>query len=205
MPRTLGALFIIMEIWKDVKGYEGLYQVSNLGRVRSLGFDKWHKGKVLKPHIDGKGCYLMVGLHKENRMQHFNIHRLVACAFIPNPNKYPCVNHKDECKTNNCAENLEWCDYSYNALYGGAQYRNIINRTKNNSNNRELPVLLKDVNGKTIQRFRSCYDAARYLSIPNKTENAIRANIKRCCTSRKKGVNACAYGKIFEYDNNLEL
>jgi hypothetical protein len=193
------------EIWKDVVGYEGLYQVSNLGNVRSLGHDAWHKGRTLKPHLDGKGCYFMVGLHKEKQITHFNVHRLVATAFIPNTNNYPCVNHKDECKTNNRAENLEWCDYNYNALYGGAQYRNIINRTKNNSHNRELPILLKDTNGKTIQRFRSCYDAARHLPIPDKTEYAIRANIKRCCTSRKRGINACAYGFIFEYDDNLEL
>lgn len=194
------------EIWKDIKGYEGLYQVSNFGRVRSLGHDKWHKGKVLKHHIDGKGCYFMVNLHKNNKMQHFNIHRLVACAFIPNPNNYPCVNHKDECKTNNCANNLEWCDYSYNALYGGAQYRNIINRTKNNSKNRELPVLMKNLEGEIINRFRSCYDAARHLSfVTDKKEESIRANIKRCCVKRKDNINSFAYGFIFEYDDNLEL
>lgn len=193
------------EIWKDVVGYEGLYQVSNLGRVRSLGFDKWHKGGLLKPHLDGKGSYLMVGLHKDKNTKHENVHRLVAMAFIPNPNNLPCVNHKDECKQNNTSNNLEWCDYRYNALYGGAQYRNIKNRTKNNSINRELPILMKDLNGNIIKRFRSCFDAARNLDDIPKDVCAKRANIRRCCVARQKGANSYAYGYIFEYDNDLDL
>lgn len=192
------------EIWKDIEGYEGLYQVSNFGRVKSLGFDKWHKGKILKPQLDGKGCYFMVCLHKDKTIKHENIHRLVAKTFIPNPKNLPCVNHKDECKTNNKADNLEWCDHRYNALYGSSQYKNIIKRTKNNSRNRELPVLMKDLNGNILKRFRSCFEAARGLDI-NKDTYTKRANIRRCCVARKNGIKSYAYGYIFEYDNNLEL
>ena len=95
------------EIWKDIEGYEGLYQVSNLGRVKSLGVDKWHKGRVIKPQFDGLKHYLFVQLYKNKKSKRFNIHRLVAKAFIPNPNNLPQVNHKDEVKTNNNARNLE--------------------------------------------------------------------------------------------------
>ena len=107
-----------MEEWRDIKGYEGKYQVSNLGRVKSL--PKKGNGKkevILKPRPDGKG-YGMVALYKHRKVNHFKIHRIVAEAFIPNPNNYPQVNHKDENKTNNRVENLEWCSNEYNHNYG---------------------------------------------------------------------------------------
>ena len=118
------------EVWKDVVGYEGLYQVSNLGRVKSLGFDKWHKGRILKQSFDSKRNYLFVGLHKDGKIKQKNVHRLVAETFIPNPDNLPCVNHKDEDKTNNFVfvnkdgsvdlnkSNLEWCTVAYNTNYG---------------------------------------------------------------------------------------
>lgn len=109
------------EVWKDVKGYEGLYQVSNLGRVKSLARilndgRKW-KEKVLKLGKDKDG-YLQVHLYKNGKPKMFKIYRLVAEAFIPNPDSLPCVNHKDEDKTNNTVENLEWCTHEYNVNYG---------------------------------------------------------------------------------------
>ena len=99
-----------IELWKDVKDYEGLYQVSTLGRVRSL--DKYvnakirnvdkvlKRGKILKPNYDKDG-YLRVYLYKNGKGTNFLVHRLVVEAFIPNPDNLPCVNHKDEDKTNN--------------------------------------------------------------------------------------------------------
>ena len=106
-----------MEIWKDIKGYEGLYQVSNLGRVYGLTAHK-----LVKPHLNNKG-YLKVDLYKSGKGRRFFVHRLVAETYIPNPNNYPQVNHKDESKLNNCANNLEFCDGKYNINYGTGHER----------------------------------------------------------------------------------
>lgn len=107
------------EIWKDIEGYEGLYQVSNFGRVKSLGRFKKNnqiKEKILKPRINSSG-YKQVSLY--NKFQKtYSVHRLVAKAFIPNPDNLPQVNHKDENKLNNHVNNLEWCNSKYNNNYG---------------------------------------------------------------------------------------
>lgn len=107
-----------MEIWKTISGYEGIYEVSNLGRVRSLNrydlLGRFRPGVVLKPQFDGKNNYLHVNLNGKS----VNVHRLVAKTFIDNPHNYKEVNHIDEDKTNNCASNLEWCDHLYNNTYG---------------------------------------------------------------------------------------
>lgn len=105
------------EIWKDVIGYEGLYQVSNFGNVKSLNYMKTGKEKVLNARKNKYG-YLCIALSKEGRKKFYFVHRLVAIAFISNPNNYPQVNHKDEDKTNNACFNLEWCSAKYNMTYG---------------------------------------------------------------------------------------
>lgn len=117
------------EIWRDIEGYENLYQVSNLGRVKSLSRIKFNgvgcyitKEIILKPCKDKDG-YLYVQLSKEKVSKPHKIHRLVAKAFIPNPNNLPQVNHKDEVKYNNRIENLEWCDAKYNINYGTLKER----------------------------------------------------------------------------------
>ena len=108
-----------MEIWKDINGYEGLYQVSNTGKVMSLSYrgtiGAW---KILTP-IYNKG-YETVQLHKNGKTIRKYVHRLVAETFVPNPNKYKVVNHKDEDITNNKADNLEWRTAGYNVTYGHA-------------------------------------------------------------------------------------
>ena len=101
------------EIWKDKKDYEGHYQVSNLGRVKSI---KFGKEIILKQHI--RGGYYSVVLSKNGILKIFKVHRLVAEVFLPNPNNYKEVNHKDENKANNVVTNLEWCDRKYNQNYG---------------------------------------------------------------------------------------
>ena len=103
------------EIWKDIQGYEGQYMVSNLGRVKS--FKKNSNGNILKISDDGNG-YKQISLYKNGKSKTWKIHRLVAIAFIPNPNDLPQVNHKDEDPSNNCVDNLEWCDGKYNSNYG---------------------------------------------------------------------------------------
>lgn len=114
------------EIWKDIEGYEGLYQVSNMGRVRSLDRKdaRGHriKGKMLADCRTRCG-YRMVGLHQGGNAKCWLIHRLVAMAFLDNPSNLPEVNHKDENKANNAVSNLEWCTAFYNNTYNGRHKR----------------------------------------------------------------------------------
>lgn len=124
------------EIWKDIPDFEGLYQVSNLGNVKTL--DKYvgtgikhnskvkRKEKLLKQY--NKRGYLQVSLSKNHKRYYFSVHRLVAQAFIPNPDNLLQVNHKDENPMNNCIENLEWCTAKYNCNYGTRNKR-IYNKT----------------------------------------------------------------------------
>lgn len=112
----------MIEIWRDIVGYEGLYQVSNLGRVKALGNGNarnpnWQKERILKAEKDING-YLRVSLSKEGNKKHYRVHRLVATAFIPNPDSLPQINHISEDKTNNVCSNLEWCSAKYNSNFG---------------------------------------------------------------------------------------
>lgn len=113
------------EIWLPVVGYEGLYAVSNMGRVKSLGNNKLRKEKILSQILNNNNGYLQLTLYKEGKMQTFLVHRLVATAFLENPNGYRCVNHKNEIKTDNRVENLEWCDDKYNLNYKNAQAKRV--------------------------------------------------------------------------------
>ena len=120
----------MIEEWRPIPGYEGLYEVSNLGRVRSVdryvkskGESYWlRKGKMLSPTKDKNG-YLKVNLSCNGKHNIIRVHRLVTEAFLPNPDNLPEVNHKDEDKTNNRVENLEWCDHKYNMNYGTRNIR----------------------------------------------------------------------------------
>lgn len=105
------------EIWIPVKGYLGLYEVSNFGNVRSLNYGRTKQIKVLK-FIEDKDGYLTVGLCKNGKIKFCKVHRLVAEVFLPNWFDDPEVNHRDENKTNNQVNNLEWCDHKYNVNYG---------------------------------------------------------------------------------------
>ena len=121
----------MVEEWRDIKGFEGFYQVSNFGRVRSLDCLKpapmnskrktyIKKGTILKTNTDKRG-YEIVRLNYHGKHRQTRIHRLVAEAFIDNPNRFPAINHIDENKKNNMVENLEWCSYSYNSRYSNAR------------------------------------------------------------------------------------
>ena len=149
-----------LEVWKPVKNYEGLYEVSNFGRVRSLdryvrlgGKQKSNqlvlkKGKILSERDNGHG-YKAVHLTVNQITKDKYVHRLVAQAFLDNPNNLPEVNHKDENKANNCLDNLEWCTSQYNDYYG--------NHLKTNSK----PVIMYDLQMNFIDEFKSISEAEK--------------------------------------------
>lgn len=101
------------EIWKSIKGYEGIYEISNKGRIKTFH----NNDKIfLKPKVNYKG-YEYISLCKNGIMKWYFIHTLVANTFVNNPNNYLIINHIDKNPSNNCADNLEWCNHSYNAKY----------------------------------------------------------------------------------------
>ena len=161
------------EIYKDIEGYEGLYQVSNLGNVKSLNYSKTKKEKILKPCIFSNG-YLKVDLCKNKTRKTYYVHRLVAKAFIENPNNYPMINHKDEFKINNVVSNLEWCDNKYNSNYGSRNERLGKAISKAMTNN---PKLSKSVgafkNGELVMTFPSTNEAQR--------QGFNQGNVAACC------------------------
>lgn len=179
-----------MEIWKDIEGYGGTFQVSNLGRVKTFNYRNSGKEKVLKPKKHNKG-YLQVQLMKGEQNKMFTIHRLVAQAFLPNPQNLPCVNHKDEDKTNNNVENLEWCDRSYNVRYSMDLHPERIANRKNSpryGKRMGLKVNQYNKNGELIKTW----DNSR--TIQNQTGMS-DWSIAECC----RGKRHTAYGYIWQY------
>lgn len=175
----------MIEIWRDIKDYEGLYQVSNFGRVRSLGNGNSNRSKVkiLKPG-NTRG-YLRVCLCKDGKEKNFLVHRLVAEAFIPNPLNLPQVNHKSEDKKDSRVENLEWCDHKYNMNYGT---RNKSISKKNTNGKLSKPVLQYSQDGTLICEWVSASEIERQLGY-------IRGGISNCC----RGETTQAYGYLWKY------
>ena len=175
------------EIWRDIKNYEGLYQVSNLGRVKSLkrviihsnGKNCFYKEKILKP-VKTKNSYLVICLHKKGKQKRFYIHKLVGESFIVNPNNYPCINHKDENKENNNVNNLEWCTYEYNNTYG--------TRLERYSTSKSIPIYCLETN----KIYKSAKECAKEL-------NLSRGNIVNVLKGRQKQ----AKGYTFRYSNQV--
>ena len=171
------------EIWKDIKGFEGLYQVSDQGRVKSL---KFGKERILKPQRDKNG-YLLVDLCKNKESKKCKVHRLVCQTFLINPQNLPQVNHKDEDKTNNRVDNLEWCDRKYNSNYGTRTQRVA---EKNTNGKLSKPVLQYTKYCEFIKEWKSASDVERNLGYAQQ-------NISRCCLGRCKS----AYGFLWKYKN----
>lgn len=178
----------MVEVWKDVPGYEGLYQVSNLGNVKSLDryvdYGKttaFRKGRILK---QGKatGGYLQVELSKNKISSAKLVHRLVAEAFVPNSEHLSEINHKDENKHNNCVDNLEWCTRKYNINYGTGTERRVEKIS--------VAVVMCALDGTELMEFPSVHEAARSIS-----GKCVAGNISECCKGRRK--TACGY--IWKY------
>lgn len=168
------------EVWAKIS-YSEKHLVSNFGRIKSL----IGKEKILKPGSNGKG-YLSV--HFKLNGKNYLVHRLVAEAFIPNPNNYPEVNHIDEDKSNNKVDNLEWCEHKYNNNYGSKNKRMSETRNKNGKNFK--PVLQYTKDGVFIKHFKSIVDAHKETGI-------CCPNIIRCA----KGESKSAGGFIWRYEN----
>lgn len=159
------------EIWKDCKHYEGLYQVSNYGRVKSLERDVVGKNgmiihvkeKYMIQRDNGHG-YLFVNLWKYNKGRHEYVHRLVAMAFIPNPENKPTVNHKDEDKQNNHVDNLEWMTYEENNNYGTHNERGTETRRKNGVFNEARKRWIEKNPAKVNPKTRGKNSVARKVS-----------------------------------------
>ena len=151
----------MIEELKDIENYEGLYAITRDGRVWS-----YRSNKFLKPIDNGHGYY-QINLCREGKGKNYLIHRLVAQAFIPNPERLPQVNHKDENPQNNCASNLEWCDAKYNANYG--------TRTERAAKKRSIPVYCEELD----RVFDGSRQAARELELDN-------SSIIKCCKGKLK-------------------
>lgn len=163
------------EIWKDIKEYEGLYQVSNYGRVRSLNYNHTKKIRELKVYTNEFG-YLRAYLRKDNITNVFFVHRLVADAFIPNPLNLPQVNHKDENKTNNNVENLEWCSCTYNINYGTRKEK----VAKKNTNGKKSKIVLQyALDGTFIREWPSTNECGRNGFSQNHVADCCRGKYKQ--------------------------
>lgn len=180
-----------MEIWKDINGFEGLYQVSNLGNVKRLagvvlmknGLTRTVREKILKPAKCGNkkyGGYLFVNLYKEGKKIPKYIHRLVADAFVPNPYNLPQVNHKDEDKTNNVVDNLEFCSVLSNLTYNDRHIKAGIKHAK--------PILQFTKDGEFVREWQS----ARIIE---KQTGWSAGNISWACLGHRKS----AYGFVWKF------
>lgn len=177
------------ELWRPIPNYEGYYEASNLGRIRSV----YRYKRVLKPMISNTG-YERVDLFKNRHRKQYSVHRLVAITFVDNPDNKPFVNHRDENKINNCADNLEWVTHVENCRYGTAIERrtkhfDYSKRKINNAGQIEAcskPIAQYTKDGRFVRNWKSASECAR----KNRWQIS---NIRRCC----KKEYATAYGFVF--------
>ena len=169
------------EFWKDIPGYEGLYQASTYGRVRSV------KRNVIRVSTSHRNGYLGINLSKNGAVKRLLVHRLIASTYLPKwKPEYTQVNHKSEVKTENQVWNLEYCNVTYNANYGTRAKR----ITKNNTGNPQLskPVARFDIYGNFIEKYISAREAHRLAGFS-------QDGICRCC----KGKNKTCGGYVWKY------
>ena len=187
------------EVWKDIKGFENIFQISNYGRLKSLsrlvkikgGKYRLKKEKIIKPSIGTCGYY-QYPLRYNNVSKTILIHIEVAKAFVPNDNKLSEVNHKDENKLNNFFENLEWCTRSYNNNYKNRKKREIETQINTHPSRKEVQQIDKE--GNVIATFQSERDAERVTGICHN-------NICDCLKGRRKS----AGGYFWKYSTHLSI
>lgn len=176
----------MIEIWQNIKGYEGKYQISNKGRIKSLIFSnrqaKFMREKILKPQFNSN--YYQVSLTKDGITKQFTIHRLMAQTFIPNPYNYPCVNHKDGNKKNNSIDNLEWCNFSYNTRHS---YDNLLQKIVSGKEHWSYGKPSKK--RKAIQQYdlnNSFIKIWGHAGLIEKKLNINANNIRECCRGKRE-------------------
>lgn len=173
----------IEEIWRDIEGYEGKYQISSLGQVKSLKDNHGNpREKFLKFYRHRCG-YIQVVLTKNSKQIRYYVHRLVAIAFIDNPNNLPQVNHIDENKENNSVDNLEWCTQQYNNTYGTFQRRRVANTNYKAIGRKNAEKLSKQVyqyskDGKLIKLWKGIVECGKY--------GFDSGNVCKCCKGKLK-------------------
>lgn len=180
------------EHWKPIKEWEELYEVSDIGNVKrlersytdSLGRNITLPEKILSVHFNNKTRYQRVNLSANGKTTTRDVHRLVAEAFIPNPDNLPFINHKDENRRNNSVDNLEWCTPAYNTTYNGARQRAEITRLKNF---KPKKIIQYDISGKQIQIFNCGV---------NELCRRIGRGVKECLNGKCK----TAYGMVYRYE-----
>lgn len=176
------------EIWKIIDGYPN-YMVSNLGRVKTLNYKRSGREKIMSLLDNGLG-YFKVCLCSNGKVKQLYVHRLVAEAFLDNPNNLSEVNHKDENPSNNCVSNLEYCDHKYNMIYGTRNER--ASKKLINHPNKSKVILQYDLNGNFIKEFPSAAEVERQLNISTQ-------NVTACC----RGEYKYTHGYIFSYQSLL--
>lgn len=194
----------IIEEWKPIEGYEGLYEVSNLGRVKSLNYNRTKQEKILKQGKMKNG-YLYVILCKEGKMKIFYIHRLVATTFIENPNNFRFVNHKDENKTNNLVSNLEWCTHQYNIKYGtciqrrvsNTDYKAIVEKRKIDYKARTTKIDYKAIAEKQSKKVYQYTKDGELVKVWESTRECGRNGYNQ------SNVAACCRGELKHYKNYI--
>lgn len=176
------------EIWKEVVGFEDYYEVSNHGRIRSLdrvtnNGTQIRKGRIIKQKKYKSG-YMYAHLSKDGKEKWYTVHRIVAMAFIPNPNNYDEINHKNEIKSDNSVENLEWCTKRYNTNYGTGNRRRSLSHL--NHPNQSIQVSQYNPDGSFIKRFPSLKEAERETGVDS-------TQISKCCRGMKMFNTAGGY------------
>lgn len=206
------------EVWKDVVGYEGYYMVSNLGRVKSLRFRHIMREQLMTVSKRPDG-YMSVGLSKDGVHITKTVHRLVATAFLENPNNLEMINHKDEDRSNNSVDNLEWCTRGYNQTYSlklhpernfGENFKKNGKNTspwtvKGNAHTRVEPIIQKTLDGEFIRRFDNASQAGKETGISNGLiYSAAQRNKKQKYNIRKHKRKCSAHGYVWEFEDRCK-